>query len=619
MSGYVDNFTTQTEVASNSLLNLTLVDATPYQFYWPSQSRGQAEILPGYLRIVSSVASSSIVLPDGTKGSVGYGFRVANLSTNNVSVYLANMTLIITLIPGQNYIVTLTDDTTYPGAWDYTIIGTVVSSYDAYGLSGYGLTAVSNQINSAHIIVDFSVDKTIGASDRATVMRWTGGAGVLTLVDMSYSGDGFYALVRNDGTGNLSITPDVGVTLDGSGSSLSLSPSESILINNNTTEWSTLYYNAAASNLFDALSIACSASGTQVLTSTELAAELQDMTGVLTGDLDIEYASAVGLWFITNNTTGAFDLTVKATNIDTGVIIPAGSSYVVKSDGVTMSMATPSAGTVTSVTTSGGLTGGPITTTGDVSIEDVATLTPGTYGGTKTSAQVTFNAKGQATVAVSKTISVLPLASIIAYGGAADPAGDYVGWLLCDGRAINRVTYADLFSLVGTTFGVGDGVNTFNIPDLRGRIPVGADNMGGVSASRVTLAGSGIDGTIVGSVGGNQLTQVHGHGTTDAGHVHGITDAGHVHGTTDPGHVHGNGVGGTFLMGAAGVFAISPGSNATAQPNTASATTSITINSATTGVTINSATTGITINNYGSGSSQNMPPTLVTNWIIRAT
>jgi microcystin-dependent protein len=50
------------------------------------------------------------------------------------------------------------------------------------------------------------------------------------------------------------------------------------------------------------------------------------------------------------------------------------------------------------------------------------------------------------------------------------------GWMLCNGTAISRTTYADLFTAIGTTYGVGDGTTTFNIPDLRGRVPVGTDS-----------------------------------------------------------------------------------------------------------------------------------------------
>ena len=57
------------------------------------------------------------------------------------------------------------------------------------------------------------------------------------------------------------------------------------------------------------------------------------------------------------------------------------------------------------------------------------------------------------------------------YAGAAAPAG----WLLCQGQAVSRTDYADLFAVVGTTYGSGDGSTTFNLPNLKGRIPVGLD------------------------------------------------------------------------------------------------------------------------------------------------
>lgn len=63
----------------------------------------------------------------------------------------------------------------------------------------------------------------------------------------------------------------------------------------------------------------------------------------------------------------------------------------------------------------------------------------------------------------------LPAGSIIQWGGATAP----VNWLLCDGSAVSRTTYASLFAAVGTAYGTGDGTTTFNLPDLRGRVPVG--------------------------------------------------------------------------------------------------------------------------------------------------
>lgn len=62
------------------------------------------------------------------------------------------------------------------------------------------------------------------------------------------------------------------------------------------------------------------------------------------------------------------------------------------------------------------------------------------------------------------------------------------GYLLCYGQAVSRTTYAALYAIIGTTYGVGDGSTTFNLPDMRGRVPLGQDDMGGSSANRVTAA-----------------------------------------------------------------------------------------------------------------------------------
>jgi microcystin-dependent protein len=86
--------------------------------------------------------------------------------------------------------------------------------------------------------------------------------------------------------------------------------------------------------------------------------------------------------------------------------------------------------------------------------------------------------------ALCQADSLLPTGIVVPYGG--DEGDVPVGWLLCDGSEVSRATYDSLFLVVGEIYGAGDMTTTFNIPDLRGRIPLGADNMGGSSADRVT-------------------------------------------------------------------------------------------------------------------------------------
>lgn len=68
----------------------------------------------------------------------------------------------------------------------------------------------------------------------------------------------------------------------------------------------------------------------------------------------------------------------------------------------------------------------------------------------------------------------IPPGVMSAYGGSSAPTG----YLLCDGSAVSRTTYAALFAAISTTFGTGDGSTTFNVPDMRGRFPFGKATSG---------------------------------------------------------------------------------------------------------------------------------------------
>jgi microcystin-dependent protein len=189
------------------------------------------------------------------------------------------------------------------------------------------------------------------------------------------------------------------------------------------------------------------------------------------------------------------------------------------------------------------------------------------------------------TLAGSVLRASLPPGMVVPFAANMAPSG----WLLCSGAAVSRATFADLFAVIGTTFGAGDGTTTFNLPDLRGRLLVGKDDMGGTAASRVTSGGSGVSGTVLGAVGGNQLLQQHTHTAT----------------VNDPGHAH-NAAAGQFVLANAGGTDTAGGAGFITAGTRVAATAS-----ATTGVTV-------TLANTGTGSSQNMPPVMVLNWLIKA-
>lgn len=112
---------------------------------------------------------------------------------------------------------------------------------------------------------------------------------------------------------------------------------------------------------------------------------------------------------------------------------------------------------------------------------------------------------GAATEIPFDTVGV-PVGTVLPFAGSSIPSK----YLLCAGQAVSRATYADLFTAIGTTYGVGDGSTTFNLPDLRGRVIAGRDDMNGSAASRLTATTMSPNGTTLGAAGGTQthtLTQ----------------------------------------------------------------------------------------------------------------
>ena len=111
-------------------------------------------------------------------------------------------------------------------------------------------------------------------------------------------------------------------------------------------------------------------------------------------------------------------------------------------------------------------------------------------------------ATGNTPGSVATLAQAMPIGAVIDFTGYTAPAG----WMLCYGQAISRSTYAALFAIIGTNFGSGDGSTTFNLPDLRGRVVAGLNNMGGVVSGRLgSGAGfsvSGANPNVIGAAAG---------------------------------------------------------------------------------------------------------------------
>jgi microcystin-dependent protein len=134
----------------------------------------------------------------------------------------------------------------------------------------------------------------------------------------------------------------------------------------------------------------------------------------------------------------------------------------------------------------------------------------------KTSADVavwTADNVALVSVATPPAPAAVPTGAILGFGAAAAPTG----YLLCDGTAVSRATFSALFAVIGTTWGVGDGSTTFNVPDGRGKSLYGK-------------ATAGTGSTLGGSFGAIDHTH------TGPSHTHGVTTSNHTH--TGGAHTH---------------------------------------------------------------------------------
>lgn len=115
--------------------------------------------------------------------------------------------------------------------------------------------------------------------------------------------------------------------------------------------------------------------------------------------------------------------------------------------------------------------------------------------------------------------TIVPYAGVV--GGGVNPPS---GWLLCDGTAVSRTTYANLFTGIGTGWGAGDGATTFNLPDLRGLFLRGVDPTAKNDPDASTRTASnpgGNTGAAVGTFEDDEFGS-HNHGVNDPGHQHSL-------------------------------------------------------------------------------------------------
>lgn len=243
------------------------------------------------------------------------------------------------------------------------------------------------------------------------------------------------------------------------------------------------------------------------------------MTGTLTATRNVVVPTADKFYAVRNATTGGQSIIVK-TSAGTGVTLANGFTQLMYCDGTNVVLASV-----------------PINSSnGNVAVSGTLDVTGNTTVGGDLSVTGTISQAGA---------SILPAGIIWEYGGTTAPTG----WLLCNGAAVSRTTYAALFAVLGTAYGVGDGSTTFNLPDRRGRFGVGVDgtytrgSTGGAASGTTSSAGShnhtGLTGSTAISVA-QMPSHTHTASVNDPGHRHALNGGNLGSGSTGYGGAPGN-------------------------------------------------------------------------------
>jgi hypothetical protein len=343
---YQNPFTGQTIQPSQVGYELLTI-ATSTTLQWPVNGNN-SDVVANIIEVIATATSLNLIMPAATQVSTGQSVLIRNIGVNAFTVTTSVGGTIVSIPSGVAQYIYLTDNTTVAGTWTTITFGAGTSAANAADLAGYGLKAISTTLNQSHPIVDYNGNFTLAASNRAEFVNWKAGVGAITLPVASTVGNNWFAIIRNSGTGILTIGITGTDTLDGL-SSQQLQLTESfVVVSNGVNGYSTFAYGQSVQFYFTFLSKLVTG-GTVTLTSAESANILQEYSGTLTSNCTIVLPSTVQLYSINNLTTGAFTLTFKTSSVGAATYaLPQNTTAMVICDGTNVYNAT-SAG-ISSVT-----------------------------------------------------------------------------------------------------------------------------------------------------------------------------------------------------------------------------------------------------------------------------
>ena len=351
MTTYLDPFSgltiNPTQVGYESL---TLSSTTFLQ--WPINGN-TSSVVANIIDVTATTTGLLLCLPNATQVSTGQSVLIRNIGSNSFTVADVLSNTIITITSGLAWYIYLTDNTTSQGTWAEVQFGAGVSTANASALAGYGLTAINTTLNQAYSVSTLYSSTTLSASSRAQMFVWSTGAGTITLPSSGTAGNNWFAIIKNNGTGIVTITPQGSDTIDGNATQ-QLQLTESLVVVCNGSGFNTFAYGRSNAFAYTQLAITVTG-GTYALSSAQAANTIQTYSGALGSNQIIQVPSTVQLYAITNNTTNAYTLTVKTSGSGGTLSISQNQTIIAICDGTNVYNANSgAAGTFTTVTLAAG-------------------------------------------------------------------------------------------------------------------------------------------------------------------------------------------------------------------------------------------------------------------------
>lgn len=300
---------------------------------WPLETSATTNIAADIMDVTATSAGYAIRMPSAAEASNGQSLLFNNVGANSFNVADYGGNAICTVASGQTFQVYLTSNATVNGTWRSFQFGASTAAASAAALAGYGIKAIATTLNQSSPVTSISTTYTAGAADRASTIVWTSGTGTLNITAAATLGNDWFVMVRNSGTGDLTIDPNSSELINGA-ATLTMSPGDSAIIVSNGTQFYTVGYGRSATSTFSLLSIDVSGSGNYTLATNQLGYTAYVFTGTLTGNREVIVPATVSQYWVTNNTTGSFTLGIRtAAQASPGVLLAQNSRAIFYCDG----------------------------------------------------------------------------------------------------------------------------------------------------------------------------------------------------------------------------------------------------------------------------------------------